>query len=384
MTLRNLAPGRWELRVYAGLDPVTRKKRWISKTVRGTETQAKKAERALRTEVDQGRHMTSQGSVGHLLEQWYDQRSHKWGHRHAASVRNLIDKRLLPTIGATRLDRLTTKDIDDLYHSWRVEGLSPATVAKYHAIVHGALKQGVKWKWLGFNVAEDADRGELKTKPITPPSAAELRQVIAALAAENDLALPAFVRLAAASGCRRGELCALRTLDFDLGAGTVTVARSLSQVGGDIRVKEPKTRAGRRVISLDDATLALVVAHMERALAAAQLAGSALITNPYVFSRAVDGSEPWQPDSITKRWSRLRKRHGLDGVRLHDLRHSTATELLGAGVDVRTVAGRLGHAQPAVTLNVYAAFLPARDVEAGRVIGARLDALPPATREDQA
>lgn len=373
MSIRHKGGDRWELIIYAGLDPVTKRKRWLSKTVRGTESAAKKAERALRAEVDAGRHMTSQGSVGHLLEQWFALASPEWGQRHTSAVRNLIDKRLLGTIGAQRLDKLAPIDLDRLYDAWRKEGLAPATIAKYHAIIHCALAQGVEWDWLGRNVADRAKRPKQASHPIDPPSAAQLRQVIAALASENDLALPTFIRLAAASGARRGELCALRTLDFDLGLGIVEIKRSLSQVGKDVRVKTPKTRAGTRKVALDAATIAHVVAHTARAQEAAKLVGTELVANPYVFSYSYDGSTPWQPDTITQRWGRLRKRHGLDGVRLHDLRHWAATDMLGAGVDVRTVAGRLGHAHPAVTLNVYSHFLPAKDIEAGKVLGARLD-----------
>jgi integrase len=76
---------------------------------------------------------------------------------------------------------------------------------------------------------------------------------------------------------------------------------------------------------------------------------------------------------VTHRFERLRRRAGLFGIRLHDLRHYVATELISAGVDARTVAGRLGHANPNVTLNTYAAWMPARDQEAAALIGSLLD-----------
>ncbi len=76
-----------------------------------------------------------------------------------------------------------------------------------------------------------------------------------------------------------------------------------------------------------------------------------------MFSNAADGSEPWFPDSVSRSFKRLCVREGLHDARLHDLRHFVATQLLGAGVDVRIVAGRLGHRNAATTLNVYAHFL---------------------------
>ena len=92
------------------------------------------------------------------------------------------------------------------------------------------------------------------------------------------------------------------------------------------------------------------------------MCGVAVLPNGYVFTAQPDGSEPWRPYHWTSAWRRLRDRAGIDkSVRLHDLRHFTATRLLDAGVPVKTVSGRLGHARPATTLNIYAHFVPATD-----------------------
>jgi len=76
---------------------------------------------------------------------------------------------------------------------------------------------------------------------------------------------------------------------------------------------------------------------------------------------------------VTHRFTRLRRRVGLEHIRLHDLRHYVATQLISGAVDVRTVAGRLGHVNPSVTLSTYAAWVPARDQEAALLMGSFLD-----------
>ena len=101
---------------------------------------------------------------------------------------------------------------------------------------------------------------------------------------------------------------------------------------------------------------------------AAAVAGVAFVPQAFVLSDAADGSVPWRPNRLTQAFARLRAGLGLDDVRLHDLRHFQATELIAAGVDVRTVAGRLGHADPSTTLRIYAAFLEPADQGAARVI----------------
>lgn len=89
--------------------------------------------------------------------------------------------------------------------------------------------------------------------------------------------------------------------------------------------------------------------------------GVLLGDDSYVFNRDPEGLLPWRPDAVTQRWIRLRRRAGLGEVPLHGLCHFVATQLLSAGVDLRTVAGRLGHANPSVTMQVYAHFSPERD-----------------------
>jgi integrase len=92
-----------------------------------------------------------------------------------------------------------------------------------------------------------------------------------------------------------------------------------------------------------------------------------------VFSDSPDGAAPWRPNRVTLAFRRLSDGLGINGVRLHDLRHFAATQLLAAGVPVKTVATRLGHANASTTLNVYAHHLESSDVEAAQVLGGLID-----------
>ena len=101
--------------------------------------------------------------------------------------------------------------------------------------------------------------------------------------------------------------------------------------------------------------------------------GGALEPGAFVFSHEPDHSSPWRPDYVSLSFTRLRERCGLPGVRLHDLRHVNATELLASGTDVRTVSGRLGHADASTTLDIYAHFVHHADERAASNIGTVLD-----------
>src|SRR5207237_232860 len=159
---------------------------------------------------------------------------------------------------------------------------------------------------------------------------------------------------------RRGELCALRWSDLDARSCTLVIARNLVElVGGGWLEKDTKTHQVRR-ISLDQATMTILACHRAAAEVRAEESGIALEPGAFVFACDGDGTEPWRPNHMTQKFEALCRSLKIKGVRLHDFRHMHATQLLGANIDVRTVAGRLGHANASTTLGVYAQFLDVR------------------------
>ena len=160
-----------------------------------------------------------------------------------------------------------------------------------------------------------------------------------------------YILLAAATGARRSELVALRWSDVDLAESSIVISRAIVIGDNGLVEKDTKTHSSRRV-SLDVQTTAAVAAHFDQMKTRAQECGASLAADSFVFSNAPDGAVPWFPASVSRSFKRLCDREGIAGVRLHDLRHFVATQLLGAGIDVRTVAGRLGHRNAATTLNV--------------------------------
>ena len=190
-----------------------------------------------------------------------------------------------------------------------------------------------------------------------PPAPAE---VLAAIeGADPEFAV--FIRVAAAAGSRRGEVGVLRWPAVDMEGKQLVISKELIESSTRAIRKDTKTHQARR-IALDAGTVAALRAWREECDRRAALCGVAVLPDGYVFSAQPDGSEPWRPYRWTSAWRRLRDRAGIDkSVRLHDLRHFRATRLLDAGVPVKTVSGRLGHARPATALHIYAHFVPATD-----------------------
>ena len=207
--------------------------------------------------------------------------------------------------------------------------------------------------------------------------------------------MAAVITLAALTGMRRGELCGLRWSDVDWRGSAVTVRQSIWQTSHGIGTKAPKTHQTRCLL-LGEHAMAVLAGRLARAREDAKLAKVKLPADGYIFSPDVDAANPTRPDSVTQAFTRLCRRMEAPALaelrdtkpkatranlpavdrwdyRLHDLRHYTATQLFAAGLNPKTVADRLGHADPSITLRVYTANTDAQAQEAADSLEAGLE-----------
>jgi integrase len=363
----------WELRVYLGADPVTGKQRYATKTVRAGKREAQRLLNEMKVEAERGLATRTTATVGELLDRWLELAREDFSPKTTRETAGYIERNLRPELGDVRLSKLTTASLDRYYRSLLVDGgrngrpLAPGSIRRIHGILRRALAQGVRWGWLGVNPAAAASPPRVPMPEIAPPTPAQLAKLQKAIDA-SDPELGVFVRLSAMTGARRSEVLALRWTDVDLERGVVTIGRGLVQGPDGLVEKDTKTHQTRRV-ALDAPTTAVLTDHRSAAFERAQHCGVALADDAFVFADDVAGTTPWYPDSASRRFRKACVEVGLNSVRLHDLRHYVATRLLSAGVDVRTVAGRLGHRNAATTLNVYSHFVPEADQEAAEILG---------------
>ena len=376
-SLRSRGPHSWELRVHAGRDGSTGRKRYVTRTVRGGKREAERALAKLVTEVERGGALAKVGTVGELCERWFESAAPNLSPTVVAEYRRLLDQHIIPTFGRVSLRRLRTADLDAWYARLRRSGgvkgrpLAPNSVQRIHAVLRRALNQGMRWGWISVNPAASASPPRVLRKPMTIPAPQSIAALIEASAKVNP-GLPVFLRLAAVSGARRGELCALRWRHIEFEARSLHIEGSLVEVGGTLIEKDTKTHAERR-ISLDDRTLEVLAAHRMKLQSLLETARTTLSAEAFVFSHDPEGAHPWRPNYTTLAFGRLARQRGLAGLRLHDLRHFAATTMLANGVDVRTTASRLGHAQTSTTLDVYAHFVKAADQRAAGAVATALD-----------
>lgn len=374
------------VRVYAGTDPITGKRIDLTGTAHSP-AEAEKLRTKLLAQVDENRHPKKNATIGQILDRYMA--VNRVDDSTVERYEELIRLYLKPAFGKLKASKLTAEMIELFYarlqrckeqcegkrdgkDGHRCQPLAPASVRKMHFILRPALDRAVRWDYVTVNVAAMAEPPKVPPANPDPPTAAEAARILnRAWTIDPDWAT--FLWLAMVTGCRRGELIGLQWTSVDFAAQILHVGFSEQQLRQRRRRrKKTKTHRDRR-ISFDQHTAELLQELRRRAEQRCAALGFELKPTAYLFSIEPDGSVPFYPNNVSHRYGRLATKLELSTRRLHSLRHYSATELIAAGVDLRTVAGRLGHGSGgATTLKVYAAWSPSADERAATLLANRL------------
>jgi integrase len=363
----------WELKFDISPDPVTGKRRTRRHTVRGSRRDAEIKLAALVTENAKGNYVdTSKTTVAEFIDRW----QRDWAASHVSAktferYAELLHNHVAAHIGTVHLQKLRPINLNDLYgRLLRGDGahrpLAPRTVGHVHRVLHRALGHANRWGLVQQNVAALVSPPRVASTEIELLTPAQAQTVLRAL--EGRSVYPILV-VALSTGMRRGELLALRWGDVDLEGAFLRVEQSLEQTKAGLRFKSPKTRHGRRSISLPPSAIAVLREHRkaQRELRLKIGAGKAP-ADALVF--ATWEGKPRSPNSLTKEWREAIKASGLPQVTLHSLRHTHASHLIASGMDVLAISRRLGHGSPTITLGVYGHLFPNKDDRAADAIEA--------------
>lgn len=346
-TLREKRPGVWEVRVFTGSDARGRPTQ-LSRTVHGGKRDALRV--AAELEVGPGRASPARRDVSDVLDAWVQQNLDTWAPSSARDQQSRVRAIKKDQIARLPLARLTVGDVERWHTRMRKAGLMDAGIKNLHGVLRAALSQADRWGWTSTNVAAMARLRSSKVQKRAVMTVDDVIAVMAAAATIDPAAELAF-RVAAVSGARRAELAALQWTDEKDGQLTIDSSIEIVSRGeGRPELRDAATKtANERTLTLDPETIEMIAA----------LRKQRAPYGPWMFGL---GPELVTPDRIGWWWRRARKLSGIDPKwRLHDLRHWSATVAIGQGHDVRTVAGRLGHANPAMTLRVYAHAFAAAD-----------------------
>jgi integrase/DNA-binding transcriptional regulator YhcF (GntR family) len=398
-SIDELPSGALRVRVYAGVDPVTKRRHDLIEIVPagpGAKRRAEETRVRLLAELQERRNPRTSATVNQLLDQYLA--LHDGGKTTLTTYRKYADKHVRPFIGDVKVGALEADIVDSLYAELRrcrehcngrpfiehhitgkhdcdircrphqCKPLAAATIRQIHFLLSGAFNRAIKWRWVSRNPISQAEPPASPNPDPDPPNAAQAAELLKE--AWKDTGWGTLVWIAMTTGARRGELCALRWKHVDLINGVLTLRHSIAQNGTETEEKDTKTHQ-RRHVTLDPDTVSVLTDHWNRCKAGATELGVTLSHEAFVFSNAPDGSTHLLPSSVTQRYRRMAERIKID-THLHNLRHYSATELIAAGVDIRTVAGRLGHSGGTTTLRVYAAWIAEADQRAATGLASRL------------
>jgi integrase len=356
--------GTWRIRISLGNDPITGRRRWHTETFRGTKTAAQRRAAALNAQHGGRRHAPHQITLAAMIEQRTATTDLAPGTRALYRyLTNLIPERL----AATPIDRIQPDTLETLYR--HVAATSGPTRAKgLHSLLSATFRQAVRYGWLDTAPTARVRVPRIPRRQDTTPELDDVNRLLD-YTRRHEPNLYLWLRLAVVTGARRGEILAVRWQDVNLDAGRVTISGSIDKMAGGER-RTTKTDE-TRTIHLDAGTVDLLRAARAKATEFGMAMGRRPPEGVYVF--ATRTGRPWHPDVASRRFSRIRARAGLEHVRLHDLRHAHASQLLAAGIDVAAVSARLGHARTSMTLDVYSSPTAGVDRRAAEVIAAAID-----------
>jgi integrase len=373
----------WRIKFEAGeRDPATGKRKTRYATIRGTKKDAQRELIRLLAEIENGTSVDpSKITLAEYMRGWLDN-PEGLSPKTLERYQQLAERQIIPHLGAIPLQKLRPAQVHDwhgaLLKSGGAEGrpLSARTVGHAHRILHRALERAMRLEIIGRNVAHVISPPKVDAAEIAILTADQIADVMAKLdgygGRYGSLPLYPIAMLAIGTGMRRGEICGLAWGAIDLNKATVRIERSLEETAAGLRFKPPKTAAGHRTISLPENVVDILRDHRRRLIEHRLAIGMGRLEDDDLVFPMADGS-PYSPDKLSRDWGHAVRDRKLPATNFHALRHSHASALISAGLDIVTVSRRLGHGSPAITLRVYAhTFSADKDEAAARAINAAM------------
>lgn len=403
-SIDRLPSGALRVRVYAGTDPISHKRHYLTEVIPAGTVDADNLAEKVRTrflnEIDERRNPRTNTTLSKLLSRYLDQfvGSANTIRRNRGFVKNHVG----PLLGDIKVGGLDAEMLDSFYAECRrcnqhcdgrpsvdhrtdrshncdhrcgphkCQSLGESSIRQMHYLLSGAYKRAIRWHWVAVSPTSQTEPPVAPTPNPQPPTPQQAANIVNAAYRDSDWGT--YIWTAMTTGARRGEMCALRWSDLSLDPenGLAWIRRAIS-LDLDQRWVESDTKTHQqRRVALDPETAVVLAEHYDRCRARAAALGVELADGAFVFSPAPDGGTFRTPGSVTQRYDKLAARLNIETT-LHKLRHYSATELILAGVDIRTVGGRLGHAGGGTTtLRVYAAFVSEADQRAAKTLSGRM------------
>jgi integrase len=368
-SMRRRGQRSWELKFDLGTDE-NGKRKIAYRSVKGTRSEAEAKLTEYVAQLGRGDYVTSSKEtvatfMTARIEAWAT--TQQIGAKTAERYREILAKHIVPGIGNVMLQKLTGLRIGEWHGELLAAGLAVGTVRVIHGVVAKALKEAHRNGLVNRNAANDVSPPPAEEREVTILQPDKVPMVMALLQERGD-DLGAMAAIALYAGLRRGEVLALRWNAIDLDARRLSVVCALEELrDGTITVKKPKTKAGRRAVTMPEALVATLRAHRVKQMQVSLKLGLGRLPDDALLFSNLDGSHV-SPRAISHRWLLFADKAGVGDVRFHDLRHTQASLLHDAKVPLAVVSKRLGHSKITTTLNLYTHIFETADGEAATAL----------------
>ncbi len=371
--IRERSPGHWAI-VIELRDETTgkRKRKWHS--FRGTKREAQIERARLIASVGEGTYVErSKKTVAEFVRTRVDlwEAAGDISARTAQRYRQLVENQIVPHLGAKALQKLKPLDIEEwhttLKNQGRVRGeggVAARTIGHAHRVLGKALRDAAKNELVTRNVAKVQPAPKVSENDIVI-----VQDVPDLLSKLSGTRLHIQAMLALFTGMRLGEILALRWNRVHLDRKVAEVREALEQTKAHgVRFKLPKSKAGRRDITLPDILVDVLREHRKAALELRMQLGAGKLPDDALLFATIEGGGPLSPNAISAAWADFAESIKMPDVTFHALRHTHASQLIDQDVDIVTISKRLGHSKPDITLRIYAHLFRKDDSKAAAAI----------------
>lgn len=376
-SLEKRGENSWRLVYFKGRDQDGNRIRF-TRTYKGNRPRAEKALAKFVTEVENG--LVGEGEnmfFRDLCDRWLTEYAKEHlSPKTYSDYQKIIEQRLRPTFGQYKIHEIKPLNIIKFYRELRApeqrkdgreeegkpKSLSGATIQKYHRILSSIFSTAVHWQLIAANPCSRVEVPKSERREASFYDEKQLDKLFKVLEGEN-IKYRTLILLAILTGLRRGELVALKWGDINFDKGTLTVSKQAQYIPGQgVVVREPKTKSSRRTIALPSTAINYLKEHRREQAAERFKIADLWKDGNYLFTT-------WEgkimhPDTPSSWFNDFLKKNNLPHIRFHDLRHSSATILLGNGIPLKNVSARLGHSSASITANIYAHALESVDRQA--------------------
>lgn len=328
-----------------------------------TKKEAKIAERAIRNEADKGVDVLgAKMALSEYLDFWLDIGNSKdWTSRHKLRVTNYMTQ-VKSLIGSVKLEDLREFHVIKMREVLR-QKWAERTVKQAEIQLKSALQDAVKNKLIATSPLVDLKTVSLRNAELKEVEVFEPHEQLRLLdgariyAERTDNRWFMMVYLALGTGLRRGELLGLQWKHLDLGNECLYVRQSLCRDG----IKAPKSKAGVRTVFLAEQDCKELYRYRLWTRELFLKYRKNINKNDFVFFS--DNLTEMNDSVLRSRWETIQKISKLKVRNFHTLRHTHASAMIAAGMDVKTLQERLGHASPTITLGTYGHLFSTRGKE---------------------